>query len=370
MRNVAVVFGGQSAENEISVLTGVFVLNVLDREKYNPIPIYVHTDGGLYTSPKMFALKTFQEKRYGCFQRIFLDGGTMYALNDKKQRIKRLGKLDVAMICCHGGLGEGGGVSAMMAWNKIPLAAPDLTGSGVFLDKCMTKIVMRGLGIPTLDYVRVNEKDYQKRGAFLFKRIATRLKYPVIVKPAHLGSSIGISLARDEEELKKSVELGFELDHRLLIEPYLKDKKDINCAVYTRKGEIFVSEPELAFENGIYSFEEKYVKREFSKNGVKGEFKNEAPMSALTKEMRDKIRAYTKTIYKRMNLTGVVRMDFLVSQGKVYLSEINTVPGSLAYYLFCERISDARVFFGELIEEAIEGVEEKQIPVTNLLYKK
>jgi D-alanine-D-alanine ligase len=93
-------------------------------------------------------------------------------------------------------------------------------------------------------------------------------------------------------------------------------------------------------------------------------------MSALTKEMRDKIRAYTKTIYKRMNLTGVVRMDFLVSQGKVYLSEINTVPGSLAYYLFCERISDARVFFGELIEEAIEGVEEKQIPVTNLLYKK
>ena len=98
--------------------------------------------------------------------------------------------------------------------------------------------------------------------------------------------------------------------------------------------------------------------------------KNEAPMSALTKEMRDKIRAYTKTIYKRMNLTGVVRMDFLVSQGKVYLSEINTVPGSLAYYLFCERISDARVFFGELIEEAIEGVEEKLIPVTNLLYKK
>ena len=374
MRNVAVVFGGQSAENEISVLTGVFVLNVLDREKYNPIPIYIHYDGGLYTSSKMFQLKTFQEKKFASFERIFLDGGTMYAFNTKKRHLTRMGKLDVALNCCHGGLGEGGGVSAMMAWNGIPLASPDLMASGVLLDKCMTKVAMRGLGIPTLEYIRVNEGDYRKRGAFLLKRISTRFKYPVVIKPAQLGSSIGITLAHDEREVKKGIELGFTLDHRLLIEPYLANKKDVNCAAYMRKGEIFVSEPEIAFGKGIYSFEDKYINRAeegtFTKDRMGRNSSNKPPMSALTKENREKIRSYTKTIYKRLNLRGAVRMDYLVSEGKVYLSEVNTVPGSLAYYLFCERISDAKVFFGELLEEAVERFAEQQknIPTTNILH--
>ena len=364
MRKVAVVFGGKSCENEISVLTGVFVLNILDREKYDLVPIYIHTDGGMYTSPKMNDLKIFKEKRYSCFERVFIDGGTVYALNAAKRRIKPIAKLDCAINCCHGGLGEGGGVSAMMAWNEVPLASPDLTASGVFLDKCLTKVVMEGLGVPTLDYIRVNENDYEKRGAFLLKRIATRLKYPIVIKPAHLGSSIGISVAKDEEEAKQGIEAAFGLDHRLIIERYLENKQDINCAAYSLNGEIFVSEPEAAFGEGIYSFEEKYVKR--TSDGIMGKEENglkkekDGGRYALSGELREKIRAYTRTVYKRMNLKGAVRMDFLVSEGKAYLCEVNTVPGSLAYYLFCERISDARTFFGDLIEDAIKDDAKKQ----------
>ena len=129
MRTVAVIFGGKSCENEISILTGVFVLNVLDREKYTPIPIYIHTDGGMYTSSKMTSVDVFREKRYSSFERIFIDGGTVYALNGSKHKIKRLKKLDVAINCCHGGIGEGGGVSAMMKWNDVPLASPDIAAS-------------------------------------------------------------------------------------------------------------------------------------------------------------------------------------------------------------------------------------------------
>lgn len=369
MRKVAVFFGGKSCENEISVLTGIFVMNVLRCERYEVFPIYIHTNGLTYTSSKMTNVEIFRDKRCAHFRRIIIEGGTVYALNEQKKRLKPLFTPDVALNCCHGGLGEGGGISALCQWNGIPLASPDITSSAVFMDKCMTKLAMRGLDIPTVDYIRVNEEDYQKRGAFLLKRIENRLKYPVIVKPAHLGSSIGIAMARDENEVKQAIATVFTLDNRIVIEKYLQDKKDVNCAAYALNGEIFVSEPETAFGAGVYSFEEKYLNRTSDGVALKGENSTkDGGRYALSGELRDKIRAYTKTVYKRMNLTGAVRMDYLVSEGKAYLCEVNTVPGSLAYYLFCERLTDARTFFGDLIEDALKRQGgEKKIITTGIL---
>ncbi len=367
MRKVAVFFGGRSCENEISILTGVFVLNLLDRERYSPLPVYLHTDGGAYTSPKMFDLSVFREKKYSGFERIIFDGGAAYSLNEKRGRIKRLAKVDVAINCCHGGLGEGGGVSALAAMNGIPLASPDLTASGVFMDKGLTKLMMRALNIPTVEYLRVNERDYEKRGAFLLRSVESKLKYPVIVKPSGLGSSIGIRVAKDEEGLKEALEEAFTMDNGVIIERFLEGKEDVNCAAYALDGEIIVSEPERAFSGGVYSFEEKYVKR-------RGE--NGAPMGAktgggraVTGELREKIRAYTRSVYKRLRLQGVVRMDFLAHEGKAYLCEINAVPGSLAYYLFCDRIVDAKNFFTDLLENAVKEYSEgkKRVFSTGIL---
>ena len=368
MRKVAVFFGGKSCENEISVLTGIFILNLLDRERFSPFPIYVHTDGGTYTSPDMTNLNVFKEKRVSDFERIFLDGGSVYALNEKKRKVKRLAKIDVAINCCHGGLGEGGGVSALAAWNGIPLASPDLTSSGVFMDKSMTKLIARALNVPTVDYIRVNEKDYERRGAFLLKSIRSRLKYPVIIKPAHLGSSIGITLANNEEEVKSALAAAFTLDDRVIIEKYLANKQDVNCAAYSLQGKIILSEPELAFGEGIYSFEDKYLRRS-NDRGTPISSK-EGGRYAVSGELREKIRAYTRTVYKRMNLQGAVRMDFLISEGKAYLCEVNTVPGSLAYYLFCDRITDARQFISDLLETAWqEGQQaEKKLVTTGILH--
>ncbi len=365
MQKIAVFFGGKSCENEISVLTGVFVLNVLDKTKYEIYPVYIHTDGKTYTSPSMFDLNTFREEKYDKFQRVcFFDGG-MYALNTHR-KLRKITKIDCALNCCHGGLGEGGGVASMMEWQGIPFASPSATPSGVFMDKYTTKLVLRALKIPAVDYIRVNEADYKGRGAFLLKNVESRLKYPVVVKPAHLGSSIGIAVAHTEEEAKRAIEEAFSLDDRVIVEKYLRDKKDVNCAAYALNGEIFVSEPEEAFGEGVYSFEEKYVKR--------GQDTPLAPKTerakSITGELRDKIRAYTRTVYKRMDLNGVVRMDFLISEGEAYLCEVNTVPGSLAYYLFCERLADARTFFGDLIEEGIRRGKgaEKPLPKTGILH--
>ena len=374
MRNVAVLFGGRSCEREISVLTGVFAVCVLQAAGHSVLPVYIHTDGKFYTGSGMFDVGFFRAFTLKKCRQIFFDGHTVYAMKEKKSKIKPVFEAEVALNCCHGGLGEGGGVSAYMALNDIPLASPDLTPSGIFIDKCLTKVVMRGLNIPVLEYIRVNEKDYQKRGAFLLKTIDSRLKFPVVVKPAHLGSSIGISVAKDEGEAKTAIEAAFAIDNRVIIEPYLEDKKDVNCAAYAAGEEIVVSEPETAFGEGLYSFEEKYIKR--NADGVRGKGENStnqggryALNGGLSKELRDKIRAYTKTIYKRMDLKGIVRMDFLVSKGRAYLCEVNTVPGSLAYYLFCERISDAKRLFTAVLEEAISTAqaEKKGLVTTGIL---
>lgn len=358
MRKIAILFGGKSAENEISVLTGVFVLNLIDREKYIPLPVYLHTDGGMYTSPRMTDLEIFRRGDFSSFKRIFFDGGSMYSFNPAKARVKPLGKVDGALNCCHGGLGEGGGVSAMMAMNGIPLASPGLTPSGIFLDKAMTKLAAKALNIPVVEYIRVNERDYARRGKFLLRSIASRLRYPVVVKPAHLGSSIGISLAETEEEAGKALEAAFALDDRAIVEKYVRGKRDVNCAAYSLGGEIFVSEPEEASSgSGIYSFADKYLRREAAG-------KSERKGGTFPPSVRECIRSYTRTLYKRLDLKGIVRMDFLVAGEKVYLGEVNTVPGSLAYYLFCERISDAKNLFSDLIDDAIDGAPSEKTQIT------
>ena len=368
MRKVAVVFGGKSSENEISVLTGIFVMKVLEGSEFSPVPVYVHTDGELYSSPKYKELSTFQAGKISPQDRVIFYGKTLYKVQPQKGKMKKWAEIDVALNCCHGGLGEGGGVSALTALNGIPLASPDMLSSAVFMDKDVTKTVMKGLGVPVVEYIRVGEKEYEKRGAFLLKSIERRLKYPVVIKPVHLGSSIGIVKAENEEQAKRGIETGFTLDDRLIIEKYLDKKADVNCAAYSVNGEIFVSDPQAAFGDGIYSFEEKYIKRKKDAGISSEQEQTQGGGYALNAEIAEKIRSYTKTVYKRLTMQGVVRMDFLVSENKAYLCEVNTVPGSLAYYLFCERIIEAKAFFCALIRDALEREKgAKRILTTGIL---
>ena len=363
MRKVAVLFGGKSCEREISILTGVFTYNLIDRQIFDPIPVYFHSDGRAYSSSKMNSIEFFKNFNAEECDEVIFTHGELCKLTKKK--LKPLAKIGVAINCCHGGLGEGGGVSAMMEWNGIPFASPSVAPSGIFLDKSTTKLVAKGLGIPVLDYMRISESDYKKRGRFLLKNIESRLGFPVVVKPARLGSSIGIAVAGTGESAESALETAFAFDDLAIIERYLEKKSDVNCAVCRRRGEILVSEPEIACSNdGIYSFEDKYLNR----NGLLRE-KGRGQVRELDEKTAEMIKAYTKTLYKKTDMQGVVRMDYLLSDNEVYLSEVNTVPGSLAYYLFCERLTDAKRFFTDLLLEAIAKSKEppKLCPETGVL---
>ena len=216
MRKVAVLFGGKSCEREISILTGVFTYNLIDRQVFEPIPVYFHSDGRAYSSSKMHSIDFFKKfKAEECDEVIFKDGELCKIT---KKKFKPFAKISVAINCCHGGICEGGGISALMQWNDIPLASPSIAPSSVFLDKSLTKLVAKGLGIPALDYMRIAESDYKKRGQFLLKNIENRLGFPVVIKPARQGSSIGISVAGTEQSAKEGLETAFAFDDLAVIE--------------------------------------------------------------------------------------------------------------------------------------------------------
>lgn len=358
-KTVAVLFGGPSFEHDISVLTGVFVLNILKRQKYNLLPVYIDREGDFYTSPEMFDVGSFSGEKRASFTKILFVRGTVCRFGKK---LKPIARVDCAFNCCHGGWGEGGGVAALMRMYDIPLASPDAALSGVFMDKVLSKPLIAGMDIPFVRYTALEEGDFLRDEAGEAARVEQTLGFPVIVKPARLGSSIGVSVAHDRRELVEAAALGFAFDERLLVEEYLPDKRDINCAAYAAGGEIHVSECEEPLsKEEILSFREKYL--------AGGKTRKSTFPAVLPEGVAEQIKEYTRRIYKELNFSGMVRADYLVSGGKVYFSEMNTVPGSLSYYLFTEKFSAAGELFASLIEEAMRAAarEKKVYPSTGVL---
>lgn len=332
-KTVAVIFGGSSNEREISVITGMLAVNLL-WEKYCVVPVYWGEDGRWYSSTDMRSVTDFKHFSPKKFPAVVLEGKRL--LSEKKRK-KTVAVLDCALNCCHGGFGEDGTLAALLARNGVPFASPPVAVSALFMNKAYGKIAARGLGIPVVEGFSVREgEDASAR--------AKELGYPVIVKPVHLGSSIGIRVAKNEAELLEALELSFTLDDCALVEAYLQGKRDINCAAYNRGADIVLSPCEEVFSDGaILSFADKYEGTGARQSVIPAE---------LPKELSERIRGYTRLIYESFDVRGVVRADFLVADGKVYFNELNTVPGSLASYLFGSSLTEARDFIAGLVEEA------------------
>lgn len=329
---LAVFFGGRSCEHEISIITGIYVLNMMRECGYLVVPVYLPVEGGMYaaTSKEIHSVEEFRNGIPKNMEEVWL---TEKALRSVKRPKKIFAKVNRAINCCHGGGGEGGVLAALFQWNKIDTLSPQVAPSAVFIDKTLTKYFLKGLGIPVVDFVTVLnvtdpwEGDVEKNSMENnIKKVESTLGYPVIVKPSKLGSSIGVSVAKDAEELKKSLEFAFRLDRCVLVEKYLKDKRDLNCAIYFGDDGLKVSNVEEVFSDGpILSFDEKY----------KGECKRRSQIPAeITEEEEREVKSQLIRVHEAFRIRGVVRGDFLLSEGKVYFNELNTVPGSLATYLF------------------------------------
>lgn len=348
-KTVAIIFGGDSYEREISVITGVFCANLLKSE-YDVFPLYLSENNEFYFTEKAFSLNTFKKPDFSDMKKMILGVGGAYSAG---KRIKFYKKIDCVLNCCHGGEGEGGGLSALCEWYSLPLASPDSASSAVFMDKILTKYAVSSLGIPVLPY------SAAKRGeshSDIMKK-AEGVGYPVIVKPARLGSSIGIATA-GAESIVSAAESAFGFDDNILIEPLLKEKEEAYCAVYSAHGKIISSEAVKAHGSGVFSFEEKYSVSKKKKREV------------FDGEIAEEIRLATEKLYSAFSLDGIVRADFFVCDGRVYFNELNTVPGSLAFGVFSERLYEHRLILKEIIETAVDkGMKKKVKNAPELLGK-
>lgn len=342
-KNIAVVFGGLSSENEVSIVTGVMAANLLDGARYAVWPVYIAQNGGFFTGKALLDTENFREGRQNFIPAAIAEG-RLYERHGKKWR--ELCRLDGALNCCHGRGGEDGAVAGLLDLNGIPCASPGIMPSSVFMDKAAAKLIARSLGVPVLPWLRICEADYARRSAFAVRCIEERLKYPVIVKPVRSGSSIGISVAEDRARLTFALNAAFAYDTAVIAEKFLEKRREVNCAAYKKGEEVVVSpceEPKT--EHKFLTFADKYMGT--AKTGG-GTFPADIPPA-----LSEKVRGYTKLLYRRTEMTGIVRADFLLSEGEVYFNEMNTVPGALAWYLASEKLAGFGQVLTALIEQGI-----------------
>jgi len=330
--DVAVIFGGISNEHEVSVITGTMVCNVLKKAEKSVLPIYITRSGEMLAGDYLADISVYKQ---GGFSRsngacICRGGAVLFNKNGKP---KAKVKIESAINCCHGGVGEGGGISGAFAVCGIPFASAGLFESAAFMDKYYTKLVLQSLGVNVAKY------GYSRdiTGAI---EVANGFGYPVIVKPCKLGSSIGIEKAEDEKELLSALETAFALDDGVLIEEFLSPRREINCAAYLADGKIITSRCEEVFTSGdLLSYDDKY-----SGGGSR------AYPADLPEETEKFIRKETERIYESLNFRGIVRFDYIIRGDDVFVSEINTVPGSLSQYL----LSEDYISFGNVLLSLIK----------------
>ena len=329
MKRVAVFFGGVSNEHDISVLTGMMAANLLRGAGYEVLPVFLPLSGGMCLATGAERAEAFLNCR---FPAVELKGCSLV----RARGFRRRKQFDVALNCCHGGMGEDGTLSALFLWHGVPSASPSMELSAAFMDKCLAKIAARGLGLNVLPFVRVKEGEDGVE-------MAEKLGYPLVVKPARLGSSIGVTVCKNGEELKVALALAFRLDGAAILEPYLANRRDLNCAAY-RKGKEIVLSPveEVPTASNILTFGEKYES---------SERKSILPAD-IPEEAAREVQGALKRIAEAFDLNGVVRGDFFYAEGEVYFNELNTVPGSLAFYLFGDSLTKARDFLVSLVENA------------------
>ena len=345
-KNIAVFFGGMSCENEVSIITGIMTANLLKQSKELTVfPIYVSQKGQMYTGKQVLQIESYKTDDYLNFKEIVLQNGCLWY---KKGRHFQQGEqIDAALNCCHGSGGEDGMISAILQVNHIANLSPAMLASSLCMDKRATKIFAEGLEIPTLPYIAVRERDFLLAKERVYQKVKEELGYPVIVKPNCLGSSIGIQVVLDRHKLEEACLQAFAYDSSIVIERYLPEKRELNCACYRGTQGLVVSLCEEPKSNAsILTFTEKYLQNQKESRRV---FPAE-----IDANLQKQVQNYTKKLYSKLDMCGVVRADFIVSGDKLFFNEMNTVPGSLAWYLFCNRLEDFQYILLDILKVAID----------------
>lgn len=356
MKNIAILFGGRSFEHEVSIITGLQVLENIDRKVYRPFAIYMGKDG-LFRYMNILRRKDFRTDR-GNYVSFSRDHKGAFFIENKPFAKKIY--LDCAYMAFHGGDGECGQLQGFFDTFGLPYTSPSVEASVVCMNKVLTKQVLMDNSVSVVPGVGVFSCDVKKDLNAVLESIKKAIYLPVIIKPAHLGSSIGINIAHSEVELKKYLLESAHIDSEILVEKLISNFVEYNCAIRIRAGEVEISEIEKPLKSQeILSFADKYEKGGGKKVAGMASSVRELPAD-ISEILRSRIKQTATLAYKATRCSGMVRIDFMVtSSGKVYVTEINPIPGSMAYYLweaggitFTRQITDA-------IEQAVLDYHDK-----------
>ena len=355
---VAFIFGCRSVEHEVSIISAVQAMRAINKEKYDVVPVYVTKNGEMYTSDKMLEIEPFRDMKalLADSEPVTLlktgNNVVLRFLNSKMFAKKKDITVNVAFPVVHGTNCEDGTLQGYLEFLGLPYVGCDILSSSVGMDKAAFKSVMKDAGLPVLDCICFYAREYAKKRDDIIAKAEKEIGYPMIVKPVNLGSSVGISKATDRAGLLDAVDLAVSFADKVLIEHAVSAIREINCSVLGDSDSAEASVLEEPFMNDeILSYEDKYMSGSKS-SGSKG-------MASLTRkipadvsaEKTEEIRALAKDVFKALGAAGVVRIDFILDTDtdKVYVNEINTIPGSLSFYLW----EKTDMPYGELLDKLI-----------------
>ena len=365
--NIAVIFGSRSCEHDVSIISALQLIEAAKTAGFTVTPVYISREGLWYTGEALTQIETFREfnPMGKGITRVNLDvsanAGDLWAWPPQRAGLfakvpSPIAHIDVAIPVLHGLHGEDGTVPGLLEMATIPYASSGVLGSAVGMDKIAMKQMLRGAGYPVLDYVWLTRDQLKADREAIVERIEREIKYPAFVKPAALGSSIGVSKATNREELDKALDLAASYDRRILVEVGINNPVEINCAALGYGEDVRTSVCEMPVPSTgdkFLNFFEKYLRNA----GTKGE--SSRGMKSLSRvvpapigeELTERIQRMTKEIFKLLDCRGTVRIDFILDENDMlYVNEPNTIPGSLAFYLWQE----CGVSFGKLVEIMVE----------------
>lgn len=371
--NVAVIFGCRSVEHEISIISAVQAMANFDRDKYNVIPVYVNKSGLFLTGKDFTDIETFKnteklEKTGDAIALISIDNKTVIRYLNSGLIKKKDVVVDVVFPIVHGTNCEDGTLAGMLEALGVPYVGCDVMSSALGMDKALFKSVLNDNDIPVLPGICFTSRDWALSSQDISDDIINKLGLPVIVKPVNLGSSIGISKAEDENELKAAVDLAFSFTDRILVERAIENLREINCSVLGDRFDCQASElEEPIMHDKILSFDDKY-RAGANKTGSKGMASLSRKLPAeLSSEKALEIKKIATKTFKCIGASGVVRIDFLMDTAdndKVYVNEINTIPGSLSFYLW----EATGLKYPQLIDKLISLAFKRQRERENLMF--
>ena len=340
--NILIIYGGKSCEHDISIITACLARGYFEGNLYSA---YLDKNNRCYLVPNDWTPKKHVEGKLNKTVVFKLGEGAIAVMRGR--RVIKTIPIDVAVNCCHGVNGEDGCIAALTQMAGIPLVGSDMASSAIAMDKSLTKRILNSFKIPT-----VKGKELTKNDLPDLSRQVKNLKFPLIVKPCKLGSSIGVEVCKQYEDLGNALERAFKLDSKVLVEEALTDFTELNCAAMRQNGEVKLSVIDQPLTtHDILTFADKYVENAAF----------DRKPQPLDEKIASEVQQLTNLVYEKLRFGGVIRVDYLLDKttGKLYVNEINTTPGSLAYGLWEMKYS--RTAYGEaLVDQAIADYRDLQ----------